>query len=86
MPLEISLGTLRLFACFWSLAPKYIKAQQILEHVTSESREWNGLIKLQNKVLLSDHGADGDTCGNTFPFLPATARSRADEEILHLGW
>lgn len=86
MPSETSLSTFYLFAVFSSLALKYIKVQQITEHSISESRAWNGPIKLQNKVPLSGCGADGGTCGNTFPSLPATVILRAGEEILHLGW
>lgn len=85
MPLEISLSTFCLFACFCSLSLQYIKAQQIPENVTSESGECNGLVKLQNKVPLSYGGADGDICGNTFLFLPASAIVRAGEEVLYLG-
>lgn len=86
MPLEISLSTFCLFACFWSLSLQYIKVQQIPENVASESGDCNGLVKLQNKVSLSYGGADGDTCGNTFLFLPASAILRAGEQILYLGW
>lgn len=44
--------TLLICSC---LALKFIKAQWITECWISESEEWNGLIKLQNKVSLSDH-------------------------------